>query len=397
MVTGADARLRSRWSAAAAASPRAAAVLEWLGQRPGPVLLGLGALLGALVQPLAAGGDARWIGLAGDRLLSPDGIDVFDDPGLQVGPTYLLLVGALRAGARALGLSVWSVTGAVLSVLVVGGVLLALRWAGSGLVARWAVGLPLIVGGALSEALMSGHPEELGVGVLLVLAALAARRGSVVLAPLLVGLAASSKLWGVIGVALLLMALPAGRAGIRALATRAAVVTAVGAIAYVPFFVAGDVRTFGFVWAVDPYSAVGMLTGLSGVAPFSLRLVQVVLSVGLGLLLLRRGAEPAVVVLGMVATRLLTDPLALDYYFAALVLLVLLAAWSGTRVAGGTVRLVAVVLVPVEVLGAYAVPDPALGVLHLGLLAAVLVGCLRASRPRRADLPGQDPGRIDVP
>ncbi len=340
----------------------------------------LAAVVGALVQPLAATGDAAWFGRAGDRLLSPDGLNVFDEPGLQVGPTYLVIAGVIRAAARLLGLPVWPVTGAVESVLLVAGVLLVLRWARAGVAARWAVAGSLVLAGPLSEGLLNGHPEELGAAVVLVLAGFSARRGSVVLAPLLVGLATTSKLWGVLGVVLFLVALPRGWQAWRALAIRAGVFSAVVAIAYVPFLTMGTVRTFDFVWQFGRYSTVALLTGFTGEVPFTLRLAQVVVAVGVGLLLVGRGAEPPVVVLGVVAARILTDPLQLTYYFATLMLLVVMAAWSAPGLVGPRTRLLAVVLVPVEVVGVYLLPPRPLSVVHLVLLVGVLVACFRMGR-----------------
>lgn len=319
------------WEETSRRRPRATAAISLLVRHPVPALLVMASLLGSIVQPLAAHGDALMFVSAGRRLLGPHGLDVFSQPSLQVGPMYLLLLGCISHVASALDVSVWVVAGAVESLMLTGTCLAVVRAAGSPTVAFWGVGLPLVLGGPLAEVLLNGHPEEVGVGLLLVLAAYAAARQRVLLPALLVALAATSKLWGVIGFAVLITATGDRRVDLGRSVQRLSLAAVACAATYVPFLVFGTVRTFDFVWRCDPFSVLGTVTGYQGNFPFAARLAQVLAASAVALVLVAQHRSAPQIIMGAVAMRLLADPLRQTYYWTNLAVLVSLAAWSSRQ------------------------------------------------------------------
>lgn len=357
-------------------SPQSEPVQAWISavaERPTAAAMTLAALTGALVAPLAAGGDAHTFQLAEDQLLSSHGWDIFSNPYLQVGPTYLLLLGLLHLVAGFLHLPASVVAGAVQSLLVTWLALRCVRSAWPVVAERptaaWAVGLALVTGGPLTEALLNGHPEELATGLLLVLAGQQAleRRSF-----LPVALAGTSKLWGLLGVVVLLVGAHWTVAGLRLFVARVGGLGLLVALAYVPFFLFGDVETFREVWLCDRYSPLGLLTGYVGPAPFAPRLGQMALSVAVGTAFVARRSRPELVVLGVVCVRLLTDPLRQSYYWAELLLLVLVVAWSSTSSCGPRLRLAVAVAAPVVVVAPYLLPEVVTGWAHTLVTTALL-------------------------
>jgi hypothetical protein len=245
-------------------------------------------------------------------LLSARWADTFADPSVQVGPLFLLFVGL---GDRLGGLDFLAyaveVGVAGLVVFVVGR---ALRGRPHRVAAQTVAGLAAVALGLTADAFGYGHPAQVVVPLLWILAALDAREGRTVRSGALLGLSAGLELWGVLGAPVLLLARGRRRA-LSALATQAAVVAAV----YLPFVIAGNFRMFDYRWKVEGWTLVHFVLDPGSDFPWTLRLLQgaAVLAVGSVLALSLRRSERAVwvVPLGIVAVRVLLDPTDYSWYW----------------------------------------------------------------------------------
>jgi hypothetical protein len=242
------------------------------------------------------------------------GLDVYADAALQVGPLWLV---AIRIAGPALP---WLVVGG-------GAALVALTlWrlaAGRTWVAAGGTTLVLVLG-LPSFAYTSGHAAQLLVPLLWLNAFLDARQGRAGRAALLVGASAGLETWGLLGVALL-------RPRVAACAA------AVAGALYLPFVLAGDFRMGAYRWTVADGTPVSLL--VDGGFPWSLRLAQGVLAVGVGAAIVhagRRSVAGGVAAAGaVVAVRLLLDPERHGWYWIApqLLAIALGAALLALRVA----------------------------------------------------------------
>ncbi|WP_258723178.1 glycosyltransferase 87 family protein [Cellulomonas sp. NS3] len=355
--------------------------LRRLWERPGLVLIPLAAVVCGLIGTSVPGGDPAWFARAGRSMLGAGFWDVFADPGLQIGPLYLLGTGVAVAGLDALALPRLFVLGAVQGAGLTWLTLRAVRTftPGSALAARWAIGSAFVVGGLLAEAVGAGHPEDVLVALVLAHAAHAASRGARVRAGVLVGVAAALKLWGVLGVPVLLVR---RRPGDVMLGGSAALLTVL--VAYVPFVVWGEVNTFEFHWSVSPDSTLGLLG--PGLEPpgWSLRLLQggaVVLAGSLAAS--RRHGSVLGVVVVVVAVRLLLDPLRLTYYSGPLLVALLLWLWSSPTGLARRLRTPLTLATPLLVLGPYVVLGASGAVVSTVLLLAAPAAVLLSERRPR--------------
>lgn len=164
-------------------------------------------------------------------------------------------------------------------------------------------------------AVGSAHLDDVLALVGAVAALAAARAGKAGLAGLFLGLAVDAKPWA-LGFAALLLMLPGVRAVLRGAVSAAAVVAA----AWLPFFLA-DPRTdrvLHFTIANTPLSALRALGVTDARTPPWDRPAQAALGIALGLLAVRRGRWPAVLLLA-VAARIALDPGTNRYYAASAV------------------------------------------------------------------------------
>jgi hypothetical protein len=265
---------------------------------------------------------------AGETLLSGGWLDVFADEILQVGPLHLLLLGLCNAFAGLVGLpTLWLV-----SVIIEVGTALAVMWIVGLLVGdrpgrRWAqlaAGLAAVATGIVHGGYMDGHPAQIAIPVMWVLAGLAARSGHELRSGVLVGLSAGLELWGVLGAVVLLLGRPR-----RAPAGIATAVAVLGAM-FAPFVLAGDFRMFEYEWRVGGGTLVTLV--LDPGTPFSwpMRLVQAAAAVGAGAAvawLLRRSPHAVwAVPLAVVVTRVVLDPSLNGWYLNAAILLTIVGA-----------------------------------------------------------------------
>jgi hypothetical protein len=267
--------------------------------------------------------DLPYFAHAARTLLSSDWADTFADPSLQVGPLQLLLVtfgdrlGGMGALDYIIGLGL-----AALAVLTAGRLL---RCRNHRAVWQLLAGLAVVVLGLTAEAYSYGHPAQVAIPLLWVLAAIDARDGRTIRAGILLGLAAGFEVWALLGVPVLLLA-PAGRLVLRGVAFQMAVTLAL----FAPFVLAGDFRMFEYSWRVEGWTLIRFLVPAGSEFPWGLRLLQgaCALGVGAGLAFALRRSERAfwAVPLGIIAARILLDPTLYSWYWLGLETLALLAA-----------------------------------------------------------------------
>jgi hypothetical protein len=261
-------------------------------------------------------GDLVYFVHKGEHLLSGGWANTFADPKLQSGPLQLVIFGAVRdvtALAFLIELGV-----AALLLFVLGRLGLSDR-------VRVAVGLLAVAAGMTHIAFVYGHPAEAIVPLLWVLAGLWAREGRVLSAGALVGLSAGFELWGLLGVAVLLLAPKLTRA-----LAGACVQFVVVAVMLAPFALAGTFRMFDHQWQVTSGTLVGLVVGPGAHFGWPLRLAQASLAIAAGAALalaLRRSVHSLwLVPLAVALVRLLLDPVSFGWYWLEVEALVLVGA-----------------------------------------------------------------------
>ena len=261
-------------------------------------------------------GDLVYFVHKGEQLLSGGWADTFADPKLQSGPLQLAIFGAARDVAALAFLIELGV--AALLLFVLGRLGLSDR-------VRVAVGLLAVAAGVTHIAFVYGHPAEAIVPLLWVLAGLWAREGRVLSAGALVGLSAGFELWGVLGVAVLLLAPRLTRA-----VAGACVQFVVVAVMLAPFAFADTFRMFDHQWQVTSGTLVGLVVGPGAHFGWPLRLAQASLAIAAGAALalaLRRSVHSLwLVPLAVALVRLLLDPVSFGWYWLEVEALVLVGA-----------------------------------------------------------------------
>jgi hypothetical protein len=290
-------------------------LLAWL------VPLGAAAAVAALGTRDPA--DLPFFADAARTLFSGDWANTYYDPVLQAGPIFLALVGlADRLGGDALLAYAIQVGVTALVVFTVGRLLAGRPYRA---VAQGIAGLGAVALGVSLDAYSYGHPAQVVVPLLWMLAGLDAREGRSIRAGGLVGLSVGFEAWGVLGAPILLLA-PATRGAVRGLAVQALVTIGL----YLPFVLAGDFRMFELRWKVEGWTLVRFLIPEGSDFPWTLRLLQgaAALAIGAALALaLRRSPRVLwVVPLGIVAVRILLDPALYSWYWLGLETVALVAA-----------------------------------------------------------------------
>jgi hypothetical protein len=262
--------------------------------------------------------DADAFAQAGAIMLSSHWQHTYSDPWLQAGPFELLICllgrtlgGTLRGEAIALNMIGAAALLGVATVVVRG------RWKPVAIVAGGALGI-----GIISDMWEWGHPSELFIALVWLLAARAARRDHLLIAGLLVGLSGGLETWGLLGAPVLFL-LPQLR---RTVAAGVAALLATGAV-YAPFALGGDFHMFDLHWAIVG-GVPGYLFGNGAHFSWSMRLAEAVIVVsfgsGLALRLRRYGSSTWFVPALTSLCRLALDPVRYGYYWdTALVLLLI--------------------------------------------------------------------------
>ena len=229
-------------------------------------------------------------------------------PVLQIGPVAFLVAEVLRAVTGRLDLLAAQLCGAGAGAYILWQThRLGRRWSWWAVVFFVPVWMYLAVGSAHLDDVLA---LTAGVAALAV-----ARSGRAVPAGLLLGLAVDAKPWA-LGFAALLLLLPGPRAVLRGALTTAATV----ALAWLPFFLSDPrtVRALHFTIPNTPLSALRALGVTDPRTPPWDRPAQALLGIALGLIAVRRGRWPAVLLLG-VAARIALEPGTNKYYAAGAV------------------------------------------------------------------------------
>lgn len=319
LVAGAFAWARAERARIERAGGPSAALLEHLVRRRLGYVAAVGAVVGGALAVMSPTADQHLFDDAARSFLSGGWADSFADPRLQLGPAWLVVLAVGHLAGRMSGLPAPFVVGAVAGAgLVVATVCLSRAAAGRrGSLGDVSVAAAAVVLGVPVLSITS-HQEEAAVALLLVAATLAAATRGVA-ASLMVGVATAVKAWAGLGVPLLVR-----RGDVAGSARRCVLAVAVAVLGYLPFWVAGSVRSAAMVWRVEAGSSLSTVIAVG--TPFGAtgRLVQVAVVAGLATALSWSGRTAGwAMVAAVMAARLLLDPLDWSYYWAALVFVLL--------------------------------------------------------------------------
>ena len=296
---------------------------------PGVILVMLGVLAAATLTGFVMGSatfsDADGFAAAGRVLLSSHWQHTYSNSWLQAGPfEQLICLLGKTLGVTARGEPpALNMIGAAALMLVARSVL-GRDWKALLYVGGMATLLGII--GDLSS--IGGHPAELFIALMWILAARAARRDQAILAGLLVGLSAGFETWGLLGAPVLFL-IPSFRrtvlAGLLALAVAAAI--------YAPFALGGDFHMFDLHWVI----AGGLdasLFGRDAAFTWQMRIAEAVIVVGFGsalALALRKRTAACIWIVPAASSllRVALDPVRYpDYWDTGLILMLIgTAAW----------------------------------------------------------------------
>lgn len=334
--------------------------------------------------------DMQLFALAGGRLWSRAGLDVFDDSFIQAGVAQLTLYHWTVGLDRALGTPHFEATSVVLHLAITLGFAALATLPHRLLLRPVPRSLPLLAGSAAlllgfgSDLYLSGHPAEFFVPALWLGSAFLAARGRPVPAGLLLAASTTFETWGALGAPVLLL-LPTWSARVRA-----GVVCAVGLlVAWGPFIVLGEFRMHELDWLVRSNSVLAPLLGVNAPFGWELRLLQGGSALGLGLLAAAKLRRPSTalwaVPLVVVCARLAVDPVAAGYYWtpAQMFGILALADVAARRDLRGLV--LAIPLYPIYLLNLVPQWGMALSGLLAVLLAVVLDARVAASSVPRAE------------
>jgi hypothetical protein len=266
------------------------------------------------------------------------GLHLYANYHVQIGPLTLLVVTPLRVfgeeGSRIAAMVLMTACGPLI-VWLLERASLVLH---PGEDARRRRAMTVLIGGAVAmigwgEVVTVQHLDDVLTLTFGALALLAVALAAPLLAGALIGLAVASKLWGIVLLPLVLAF--KGRARLQA----AGAMCIIGALTWLPFVLADSGSFEGFRGAqvaglddakrlhVDTRSVLALF-GIDGASPSWARPTQVAIALALGVVLVRAGRWPAVLLAG-VATRVLLDPLVFRYYGVGIVIAAL--AWELLR------------------------------------------------------------------
>jgi hypothetical protein len=269
---------------------------------------------------------------AGKKLFTGDALNVFADRTVQEGPLALLIWGLIGYLADLLNVGARMAASVLLQVGFTGALVWLVRSSFSERGRPSAdlelfAGLLVVLGGLWWTVLSTGHLAEGFIPLLWFQAARDARRGRVERAGLLMALGAGLKLWGALGVPILLLSPAIDR---RKLLRGLAICGGVVVLLYAPFALFGEYNTLDYRWEVADSSLIHGLFSGSETFTWPMRALQsaVVVGVGGALAVFARARRHALwaIPLAIVATKLLLDPIVFSYYYLSLAVLAVLGA-----------------------------------------------------------------------
>jgi hypothetical protein len=279
------------------------------------------AAVAALHDGFNVSGDSHLFLEYGQTLLSSHWNQAFSYSAVQVGPLQLLLYGSVGRSTVALAL-VLSVVTALL--VVAAGRVVGLK----NPVLLGGLGLLAVLTGLTRIGYGVGHPADPLLPLIWIFAAAEARRGHAWRAGLIIGLCAGMQTWGILGVAVLVLA-----PRLRDAAVGAGIAAVTALALFLPFMLGGHFAMLSFEWHVFSPSPMSFFVGSGTPFGWPLRLVQatVALAVGVAVARLLRHSPHALwaAPLAIVAARLQFDPDLYQYYLAAPQGLVLVGAAVG--------------------------------------------------------------------
>ena len=279
----------------------------------------LGAVAVGLADASSETSDVQMFARAGAVLLSPHALHAYAGEEVQAGPLEL----ALAAGAHGLGHG--QAGFAVLLDLVCTAALTFAAWmlldGRAGLLALFGLGAYALW---LPGAGYDGHPAEVLIAVLWLLAAREARRGRTTLAGVYLGLSACFEVWGVLGVTVLALA-PSLRSSARGLV----IAGLLPLLAFLPFVLGGDFHMFGLQWPID-HGLPKLLLGTGRDFTWPMRLAEAAVVVGAGTVVARstRRLEASVWIVpaATALVRIGCDPVLYGYYWTTPLVCLLIGA-----------------------------------------------------------------------
>lgn len=263
--------------------------------------------------------DIEYFLRASDVLLSGRWLTAFADPGLQAGPWQVGGIGAAAKLGRLVGSTGLTGVAVAQSVALAAAVFLAslsvVRGPSRHVISAGAVAV-LLVNSTIHTAFFYGHPAEVAVPCVWVLAGCAALRGRSGLAGVLIGFSAGFETWGVLGAPVLVL-----DPRVRQLVRGAAACALTLAVTYGPFMLHGPFRMFDYRWDVAPNTLPALL-GDHSTFTWWMRLAQGAAALAAGLIvarLLRRHPWAAcwAIPLAIASTKVLTDPVRAPWYLVA--------------------------------------------------------------------------------
>jgi hypothetical protein len=270
-------------------------------------------------------GDIIFFAHAGEKLYASGWTDIYADPVLQSGPLQLALLGALSHLADAIGVSLGAVLAYSVELTAMAAALYVLKRITASRGVLFLGGLVVFVSGLSSAAFVDGHPAQLFIPVLWVLAGLALRRGEPGWAGVLVGLSAGLELWGLLGICVF-----GGAPHARGAARGVGMALAVAGALLAPFVLLGSFEMFEYAWTVASGTLVSALVEPGSSYPWAVRAVQAGAAIGAGAAvawaLRRRSAVIWAAPLAAVFVRLAFDPVFYAAYWLAPLTLALVAA-----------------------------------------------------------------------
>jgi hypothetical protein len=265
-------------------------------------------------------GDAALFARAGTTMLSGAWEHTYGDPAVQAGPLELGLVAAANhAGQTQRGFAIMLEVVGALALMLVAASFLGRRARPLAL-----FGLGVLVLGIVGDMYVGGHPAELFIGLLWLLAAREAHAERTLLAGTIVGLSAGFEVWGILGLTVLALT-----PRLRRFIPAAAAAVALAAALYLPFAVGGDFRMLDYHWVVMR----GIDARLLGVGhPFTwpMRVIEGAIVVGFGVAV-ARGTRRLTASIWLVPAatslcRIVLDPVQYGIYWDTALILILIGA-----------------------------------------------------------------------
>jgi hypothetical protein len=266
---------------------------------------------------------------SGNVLLSSAWADAYADADLQVGPLFLLALAVAGRVATVLSIDPLQLVGLVTQVVGVSALGAVALWIFGqrrhGLLAAAAVVSGGVLLGLPQSAYGDGHPAQLFIPLLWLVAGKLASDGRFVLAGACVGASALLETWGILGVVALFAA-----PRVRSVPTAVLIAFGTAVAGYLPFAALGSFAMFEYSWVVSEGTLVSVALEPQTPFPWPYRLLQGAAAVGVGLAVaaaLRRTSHAVATALAAtLAVRLMLDPTSFSWYWLGVQTVILFAA-----------------------------------------------------------------------